>query len=213
MRSVVLAAACTVTLAGCAGGTYWTPPAGQPIATGYQNPIFVPGSDPQCVWPGVVEVVEDYFKIQREKPVQVAGQVITEGRIDTFPKIGATLLEPWDHDSANAYERLESTLQTIRRRAIVRVVPAQGGYWVDVAVFKELEDLPQPAMSTAGAAIFRYDSSLNRVINPDVAGPVTKGWIPQGRDAALEQRMLGQLQERFHVASAVPGGWAAPRGW
>ena len=46
------------------------------------------------------------------------GSTLTEGRIDTFPKPGATLLEPWDHDSADSYERLESTLQSIRRYAV-----------------------------------------------------------------------------------------------
>ena len=42
----------------------------------------------------------------------------------------------------------------MRRRAVVRVIPAQGGHWVDVAVFKELEDVVKPEHATAGAATF-----------------------------------------------------------
>ncbi|MEI8376520.1 MAG: hypothetical protein WCJ35_27195 [Planctomycetota bacterium] len=81
------------------------------------------------------------------------GGTLINGRIDTFPKPGATLLEPWDHDSADSYERLESTLPSIRRYAVVKVIPAQnGGFWIDLAVFKELENMRQPEHATAAIA-------------------------------------------------------------
>ena len=92
----------------------------------------------------------------------------TEGRIDTYPKVGATVFEPWDHDSADGYQRLESTLQSIRRHAVVKVVPTPTGrgFWVDVAVFKELENLWRRSNATAGAATFPHDDTLTRVVNP-----------------------------------------------
>jgi len=143
-----------------------------------------------------VDVVDDYFAIEREEPVRLIGNTPTEGRLDTFPKVGATIFEPWLHDSANSSERIESTLQSIRRRAVVRVIPAEQGYWVDVAVYKELEDVVQPERSTAGAATFRYDDTLTRVATAVGEQEVSEGWIPQGRDTALEQRIIAQLQAR-----------------
>ncbi len=159
-----------------------------------------PYPDAQYIFDAAVDVVGDYFRIEHEEPVRMLGAILTEGRIDTYPKIGATIFEPWDYDSANGYERWESTLQSIRRRALVRVTPAQGGYWIEVAVFKELENCWQPEQSTAGAATFSHDDTLTRVINPVGGRDVNRGWIPQGRDAVLEQRMLGQLAYRLNLS-------------
>lgn len=150
-----------------------------------ENPVFVPG-DAETVWNTTVDVVNDYFVIERESRV--------DGRITTMPQIGATVLEPWRGDAANSQERWEGTLQSIRRRAFVQVTPADGGYFVGVEVFKELEDLPRPQFADAGPANFRHDFSPKRyaeVVTPTAA---PKGWIAVGRDMALENRILCRLQ-------------------
>ncbi len=54
----------------------------------------------------------------------------------------------------------------------------------------------KPEHATAGAATFRYDSSLVGIINPITGQQITKGWIPQGRDASLEQYMIAHLLSR-----------------
>jgi hypothetical protein len=116
-------------------------------------------------------------------------------------------LEPWNSDSSTPYERLESTLQSIRRWALVRVVPAQAGFLVDVQVFKELENVPSPetgAVSLANPSALRNDNALQRVTNPVGGAQPTLGWIKQGRDTALEQLIVAQIQARL-------GGFAPPR--
>ena len=135
----------------------------QPVAV---NPIFVPVNNQDWTWEQIVDVVDDYFRVERESRVQVVGNVLTEGRIDTFPQVGATLPELHRRDSVGRYNRWESTFQTIRRRALVRVIPERNGYLIDLSVFKELEDLPHPEHATAGAATFRSDSSLRRQCDP-----------------------------------------------
>lgn len=190
-----------VAASGCGGGAYWTAPGPPGAIVSHGNPALVPAAGPEHVWEHVVDVVDDYFQIEREEPVRQVGSILTEGRLDTFPRGGSTLLEPWHHDSASPYEKLESTLQSIRRRAVVRVVPAEHGYWVDVAVFKELEDVAQPERATAGGATFRYDGSLTRVGDQVGEQQIEEGWIPLGRDIALEQRILGQLLARTGAAA------------
>lgn len=161
------------------------------------NPTVVPLTDADYVWEEVVDVVDDYFRIASENRVKLIGNTLTEGRIDTFPEVGATLFEPWRRDSANAYERLESTLQSIRRRALIRVIPSPSGYMIDVAVFKELEDLPRPERATTGGSTFRNEQSLSRFNEPVGPQPLTLGWIPQGRDMVLEQKIICKLNARF----------------
>jgi hypothetical protein len=203
MHKMLVVVLMTFGLSGCAVPA-WTPPPPQdtiPIETTgvlYPNPVFIPIPDPQCAWEAVVDVIDDYFKIEKEMPVRQIGSTgnegwIDAGRIETFYQVSPTILEPWRRDTAGEYERLENTLQTIRRRAVVSMLPAQGGFWVDVAVFKELEDLHKPEHASAGGATFRYDSSLTRVVNPGGGVDLSDCWIPQGRDPVLEQRIIGHL--------------------
>ncbi len=173
--------------------------------------VSVPVTNPDWAWDQIVDVVDDYFQIASEDRVKQVADVMTEGRIDTFPVTGATIFEPWRKDSANLHERWECTLQSIQRRASVRVIPDATGYLVDVSVWKELEDVPKPIHANTGAATFRYDTSLQRDtefdpdpnrIPGDPARPVgprtpTAGWIYLGRDPALEQEMLAKIRAKL----------------
>ncbi len=160
------------------------------------NPLPVPVTDYEFLWQQLVDEVDDYFQIEREERVQLVGGVLTEGRIETYPLAGATILEPWRSDATHGYERAESTFQSIRRRATLRVTPTAAGYLVDLAVFKELEDVNRSENAPSGGVSLQHDGSLVRVeLAPD-SGPVTLGWIPLGRDIVLEQRMLAELMKR-----------------
>jgi hypothetical protein len=200
MRGRLAAILSLVVLLGCFGEARLPY---RPVPVSYDNPVLIRIANHDVLWDGIVDVVSEYFRIKKEYPVQMLGGALFAGWIDTFPKPGATLLEPWDHDSANSYERLESTLQSIRRYAVVNVRPLENGgsgFWVEVLVYKELENLRQPEHATAGSAIFRNDVSpastgkLDKVETPTGAN---QSWIPQGRDTVVEQRILGQILDRF----------------
>jgi hypothetical protein len=168
------------------------------FGAGGPNQIHVPVANRDWTWEQIVDAVDDYFRIERERQVQLVGDVLTEGRIDTLPLIGATLLEPHRHDSVGKFNRWESTFQTIRRRATVRVIPDSQGYLIDVMVEKDIEDLPHPENSTAGAATFRNDSSIVAEYDQPVSPVRLAGnWILLGRDPALEQRILADIQARL----------------
>ena len=190
---------------GCAG---YAPPVAAPM--GYAAPVHLPLVNRDLLWDAVVDVVDDYFRIDREERLRLVGDVEIEGRIDTFYEVGSTLLEPWRGDSANAYERLESTLQTIRRVAYVRVIPTGTDYLLDVQVFKELEDPLRPEHATAGAATFRNDTSLERYREPVGGQPLVMGWIPLGRDPALEQRITSEVQARVMYGLGHTAGGSYP---
>jgi hypothetical protein len=197
-----------------------------------QNAVVIPPLDAELVWTKMVDVADDYFKVESEQRVVFAGGVPTEGRIDTFPQTGATILEPWRGDSVGWTERWESTLQSIRRIGTMRLIPDPAGWRVEVVVDKELEYLPRPMRATAGGASFRNDDSLYRYGTPlptlgqqvgdqprPVAAPTPNaGWIPLGRDPLLEQRMLGKLLAKLGVSAMPqatpyyepPAGVAAP---
>jgi hypothetical protein len=167
------------------------------------NPVLVTSMDRDFVWDQVVDVVDDYFRVEHEERVRLVGDLLTEGRLDTYPRGASTIFEPWNRDSVTPYDRWEATLQSIRRRATVRVIPDQQGFLVDVVVLKELEDVPRPesgSISLANAQTLRNDDALIRLTNPVGGQEPTAGWIGIGRDAALEQVILAQIQERLGPA-------------
>jgi hypothetical protein len=156
------------------------------------NPIVVPSSDFENVWNKTVTVVDKYFDIESENRLSRT--------IRTQPQMGATMLEPWALDSATVSDRLEATLQTIRRVAAIHVDPAPtGGFLVKVEVYKFLEDMAKPDRQAAGRAVFNNDFPVNRV--REVIGPVPApiGWIKRGRDLNLEQTILAGIQDALFL--------------
>ncbi len=159
------------------------------------NPMALPPAEDTFVWLQVVDVVDDYFRIRSEQPVQNRGEMILDGRLETSYKVGASMSEPWRKDSTDGFERLQSTLQSIRRRAFVFVRPMGAGYEIEVVVQKELEDTDRSLDATEGAVTQRENTVARR--RGQVAdGPITLGWIPLGRDASLEQLILQDILGR-----------------
>ncbi len=176
-------------------GTLWTEPATEAIQD-TPNPLAVPMADRDFVMDEISDVLDDYFRIAREQRPRLVDSILTEGSIDTHPRIGSTLLEPWHRDSQRGFEKLHATLQTVRRFAKVRVIPSQDQYWIELKVYKELENLAQPVGYTVGGRISRHDNSIDQD-EADALDPPNAGWIPLGRDFALEQAILHDVQQRI----------------
>lgn len=154
----------------------------------------------------ISDEVDDYFKIYREERIRVLDGVMSEGWIETHPKIGGTLLEPWQLDSTPGFERIHATLQTVRRFAKLRVIPTGNSYQIDVKVFKELEDLTQPVGAAVGGPLLRHDNALDVGLNEPWLAGRDKRWIPMGRDFSLEQQILRNIQQR--LSQVVPNNTA-----
>jgi hypothetical protein len=182
LLSLLLLSLCG-SLSGCAMG--------RPMVM--SNPVFVPAGNEDAAWERTVDVVHDYFDIERENRI-IGSQ---PGVIETRYRIGASLLEPWHRDSQGFENRLESSLQSIRRKAIVSVTPAQGGYLVGIEVFKEIEDLPGIANNTAGGATFAQTSPLRRDLDLVTGQSSPSGWVALGHDEILESEMLRRVQLAF----------------
>lgn len=204
----LLAALCVWTLIGCRAfqanrTTYSSFDASQLSKGNAQNPLLVNGQlDPYQVWETTVDVVRLYFdRVIDEYPCQRSGETITEGLLRTKPQIGATCFEPWRRDSVNVNERQYATVQSMRRTAKVRVRHANGNYIIHVRVDKELEDLAQPSHAQLPSATFRLDTQIPETTDPIAVQDYNEGWLPQGRDYALEQSILNQLQVRLDALS------------
>jgi hypothetical protein len=110
--------------------------------------------------------------------------------------VGAPYFEPWRKDALEGYQRWQSTLQTIRRTATIRVIPIDEGFTVAVEVIKELEDVDRSQYSSEGSAIARHDGTIVRTDAGLLSQPITLGWIRQENDTDLEQRLLREILGR-----------------
>lgn len=190
MWRVLIATTISVSLAGCATG----PMLENPLrirperAVPHENPLYVP-QDEQAyarVFDKTLDVLSDYFEIAYSSRY--------DGRIETAPTIAPGIEQPWKPGSPDLYQRLLAFCQTIRHRAIVIITTAEdGGYFIDLKVYKELADLPRPSRAAAGDATFRIEQTVQRqfeVVEPEV---FDVSWIPIGRDCKLEQVILDRL--------------------
>jgi hypothetical protein len=204
-KRLLLVTAAALLLGGCATGPLQenplplrgTPPVLQ------ENPVWIPPGpqDYGAVFEYTLTVLSDYFEIDPLRTSRFAAQ------IETFPSIAPGLEQPWKPGSPDFYQRLLASLQSIRHRAIVHIMPQpDGGYKIDVKVFKELEDVPQPSRATAGAAIFRSDNTLERQFEVVEEGTFEPSWIPIGRDLKLEQVILQRLAsfDRSRCPTSLP---------
>ena len=185
--AALLASAAPFGAGGCATVSRVVSP--RPVS---ENPLIVPSDDFETVWRETVAVLDEYFDVRSEN--RLSRTIVTD------PVVGATLFEPWRGDSVGFHERLEASLQTVRRFATVHIDPVPGrGYAVKIEVLKELEDLPKPDRQSAGRAVFNNDFPVNRT--REIVGPVPVPflWLPRGRDTQLEQRLLQEIRDALFL--------------
>jgi hypothetical protein len=163
------------------------------------NPIFIPSCDHEFLWEVLTDACNSHFETDPsgEMPIRLYDNVLTEGRLDGKPKIGASLFEPWHSDSVGLGERFDCTLQTFRRRAILRVIPQVGGYQIEAFVYKELEDNPRPLRSPVSTANIRFKDDVDVFEGRIEVDQGAAGWIMIGRDTTMEQRLLREILYRL----------------
>ena len=182
----------------------------------FDNPILVrpaaagPMSNPTLIELGTTgeayrKIIEKTIDVLTDYRWPIAEINPYAGLIRTHPTIAPGYEQWFKPGSPDSNKRLLATLQSIRQYAVVKIdVARDGGYWVDVKVFVELEDVDRPIRATAGAAAFRSDDQTVdhqfEVIDPV---PISSGWIPLGEDEALEQEILAPKEVLVIGAAAT----------
>lgn len=143
-------------------------------------------ADYAAVFESCLNVLDDYFEISYANRY--------DGTIRTHPKVAPGLEQPIKFGSPDLRERLLATLQSIRYRGEVTIEPAvDGGFNVQVVVFKEIEDLPRPLRASAGAAAFQSDNTVDRQYEVVDASFIDANWGPLGREPHLERAILQRI--------------------
>lgn len=143
------------------------------------------------------------------------------GLIITAPRTSGQWFEFWRRDVVGGYQMLESSIHTVRRRVRVTLAPVDamadpigsskpaeignliaapmpginpmpegGRFTVRVRVEKQRLSMPERQITTASGALSLYDRRVPTLIGPAGAQAT---WLPAGRDAWLEEALLGRL--------------------
>ena len=166
---------------GCLTG----PPVNHPVGS---SAVQVPAAHFDAMWERTISTLNRYhFRVARESKL--------EGVIETDYRAGSNLFEPWHHDSVGHASRLESTLQSIRRRVVVTFENSAADLvTVNVRVDKDIEDVPGIAANYEGGATFTEARPLQRDLDQVIGQSGSSRWISKGTDPLLEAEILRHIQ-------------------
>jgi hypothetical protein len=159
------------------------------------------------LWQAATDVLrEHYFLLDRQDR--------REGVITTLPETSANWFELYRPQPAPAYYWAEANLHTIQRQATVNIQPLvePGAYEVDVEVQRYRFSLEERQVDNPAAALRLYSGAAPAAVGRrDV--PEDRYWIPLGRDAPYESRLLDSILERYDwrvMEAEVPGEPQSP---
>jgi len=117
----------------------------------------------------------------------------SKGHIETQPLTGASWFEFWRKDTIGRVQVAESSLHTVRRRAMVTVSPKDGGSQVFVQVIKERAAAPGTMPTSFGYALSQHNVESTNLMRQDALEETDYVWVRTGRDPLLEQYILEQI--------------------
>lgn len=117
-----------------------------------------------------------------------------QGVITTLPSTSRQWGEVWRHDLADNYSKVESSMHTVQRQVTVRFVKSpEWSLSVQVDVFRL--NVPESQITTASSAFQAFSGALPDTEGSQQISGVARGrnWVPKGRDAAMEDRLLNRI--------------------
>ena len=156
----------------------------------FPNPMALPSSD-------IATVEKVAERVLLEMNFEVVYPQSKPGRIDTENLTGANWFEFWRDDSVGNFQRVESSLHTIRRKVHVQATPAPTGCQVEVKVVKERLSAPGTSPSGISQTYDLYNPRKTSLARQDEFKETQYTWLPMDRDDALEQVILERIQGRL----------------
>lgn len=150
--------------------------------------VQIPATQRDQMWERAIAVLHEmHFLVARESKL--------EGVIETEFRAGSGLLEPWNKDSVGYTNRLESTLQSIRRRVTISFQETSPDYiMIMVNVEKQIEDVPGLAANYEGGATFSESQPLQRDLDQVIGQAGPSRWLPRGSDPQLEGEIMRRIR-------------------
>lgn len=152
------------------------------------QPINVTGRSANAdqLWSAVRDTLRDHrFRLDR---VDRRAGVVT-----TYRTTSQQFFEVWRHDVDTWPDLWDATLNPVARRVEVAIAgEEESATWRDISVvvYKERLSAPDRQFNSTVALYDFFSYRLPSTTGIEVIDPSDEIWIPQGRDAAMEERLL-----------------------
>ncbi|MHC4063695.1 MAG: hypothetical protein ACYSUQ_04535 [Planctomycetota bacterium] len=135
------------------------------------------------------------------------------GTITTLPETSQSFFEFWRHDVDTAFDLMEATMRTVRRKATVQVdrEAADPTTRVAVTVQRETFATPERQFNSSAAALRVFGEELPGVSGEPYLSRADDYWIDDGRDGAMEQRMLDRILRHAAIPTTPTVVWESTR--
>ncbi len=122
-----------------------------------------------------------------------------EGVITTKPITCQQWFEFWRHDAMGPYQWLESSMHTIQRLAVVRIVPKPdpGRYRVSVRVDVFRYSAPERQVTTPSGALLMYSEKFPTESGEMIVPQEVLHWVRLGRDPHMEGALLRRILNHY----------------
>ena len=169
----------------------------RPASVRFVNPMIFTAADPG-------EVAAAARRTLTELRFQIEYPPAAEGRITTESLTGASWFEFWRKDTRGAWQSLEASAHTTRRKATVAVTRKDKGCQVLVKIEKQRASAPNLGPDNIAEAFSRYHPEESERMRQNELAKTKYKWIDMGRDDALEQDILERIQLAVGRAGQAP---------
>ncbi len=131
------------------------------------------------------------------------------GHISTYAEVSRNFFEFWRGDLAKSDDVLESSIASIRRRAVIEIDRTENGPGcrIVVTVRKERLSTPERQINNTAAAAHFLSATMPAVRTGQVVTDDQTFWIDLGRDPALEDKLRAAIvREASHRPSVDSDG-------
>jgi hypothetical protein len=127
-----------------------------------------------------------------------------DGIITTFPVTSKHFFEFWRRDVDTRHDWFEASLLPLRRKVEVNLDRPEGGIsgTLVVKVTRERLSAPDRQYNTSGAAFLVFSQGLPATTGKPIVPSRDEYWIADGRDGAMEARLLREMSGRPVVTDA-----------
>ena len=127
------------------------------------------------------------------------------GTITTLPVTSQSFFEFWRHDVDTAFDLAEASLRMVRRSAVVQLDrhTESGEATVTVTVRRETFATPERQFNSSAASLRVFGDALPGVRGERLLTREDDYWIDDGRDEAMERRLLERIMQQALVPRAA----------
>jgi hypothetical protein len=155
--------------------------------------LVINKSEFDTAWEETIDVLREHYFIP-DSQNQRAGLIVS------YPTLSRQWFEFWRDDSLGTYEKMESSIHSIRRTARVKFVPVKDKYQIQISIMVQRKAEPERQITSASGTILAFRDTAPLMSGEKKPRAKTITWTQVGEDVKLANYLLHRLERRLPEA-------------